>query len=75
MGPAGEINSSVADLLGAAGELVNQGESLSGDMTSLLANVEGLEGTRAWGGDDFGKQFLMLEEYLANPDRKVGGVR
>jgi myo-inositol-1-phosphate synthase len=23
---------------------------------------------------DFGKQFLMLEEYLANPDRKVGGA-
>lgn len=53
-----QINSSVADLLGAAGELVNQGESLSGDMTSLLANVEGFEGTHAWGGDDFGKQFL-----------------
>jgi hypothetical protein len=53
-----QINSSVADLLGAAGELVNKGESLSGDMTSLLANVEGLEGTPTWGGDDFGKQFL-----------------
>jgi hypothetical protein len=53
-----QINSSVADLLGAAGELVNQGESLSSDMASLISTVESLEGSHVWGGDDFASKFL-----------------
>jgi hypothetical protein len=53
-----QINSSVADLLSAAGDLVIQGESLSNDMASLLGTVDGLEGPHAWGGDDFGNKFL-----------------
>jgi hypothetical protein len=53
-----QINSSVSDLLGAAGDLVNQGESLSSDMASLISSVESLEGPHVWGGDEFAHNFL-----------------
>jgi hypothetical protein len=58
MGEYVEITSSPAEVTAAAARIVGLGEGLSADMNMYLSEINGLEGTKTWGNDDFAHSFL-----------------